>query len=329
MTHNTVLSYILTVAANMAYIILHIFCLSYAITHTCLTPSLSLLMHTAATARDPSTKLFRRHHGQSLHSAHNSSARTSPILSDSSSSFSPGGGGVIRGSEDNIYSKDRKYSFSTLVADRLNSALEAIAALSFQDSAPDTSTSNPICGHEKSMSSSTSPVTLISVKANYPALRSNHGEEVEEEKDIREEGQSEDRPNVSVGEPSTRDNQRSLNQITDGNGSGHHGVDVDNVCVPSDVQVRTPRPSPVARTSTVRCLVVDDSSTSRRMLRRLLTAQNYFVLEATDGSNCINVWERDKEMGESVDVIFMDSIMPLMTGTVPTLLLHMFGSLSM
>ena len=278
-------------------------------------------MHTAATTRDPSNKLFRRHHSQSLHSAHNSSARTSPILSDSSSTFSPGGVRVRRGSEDNSCYRDRKYSFSTLVADRLNSALEAIAALSFQDSAPDTS--NPICGHEKSMSSSTSPVTLITVKANYPALRLNHGVEVEEGTDVREEGLW-DRSNVSVGGPCYRDNQRSLNQIV--NGSNHH-VDVDVVCTPSGIQIRSPRPSPMART--VRCLVVDDSSTSRRMLRRLLTAQNYFVLEATDGSNCINVWEREKALGESVDVIFMDSIMPLMTGTyLSCYMLHTFNVIS-
>lgn len=297
--------------------------ISDAITDTCLTTSLSLLTHTAAAARDPSNKLFRRHHGQSVHSAHNSSARTSPILSDSSSSFSPGGVRVRRGSEDNSYYRDRKYSFSTLVADRLNSALEAIAALSFQDSAPDTS--NPICGHERPMSSSTSPVTLIAVKANCPALRLNHGVEIEEEKDIREEGQSEDYPKVSVGGPSYRDNQSSLNQIGNGNGSNHQDVDVDIVCPPSKIQIRNPRPSPMART--VRCLVVDDSSTSRRMLRRLLTAQNYFVLEATDGSDCINVWEREKALGEFVDVIFMDSIMPLMTGIY--LSCYMFDSLLM
>jgi CheY-like chemotaxis protein len=223
---------------------------------------------------------------------------------------------VRRGSEDSSCSKGRYYSFSTLVADRLNSALEAIAALSFQDAA--TVSLNPLCGPEKLLSSCSSPAAQSSIKITAPALRLENGVDVVEEKGSREKSQSNDCAGGSAdlsivssgissrGKQCSRKRAGSelthidlVRPVNEGVSNLHH-----NPCV-----------SPSTSARVVRCLVVDDSVTSRRMLRRLLAAQNYFVLEATDGKNCIHVWEGECKLGESVDVIFMDSLMPVMTGT--------------
>ena len=218
----------------------------------------------------------------------------------------------------------RYYSFSTLVADRLNSALEAIAALSFQDSA--TLTQNPLCGQEKLLSSCSSPAARSSIKITASALRLENGTDVIEEEGSRVKGQSNDcaEGSADLSIVSSGINSRSkrfsrkractelthidlVRPVDDG--------DISHINLNPSVS-----PSSSASASVVRCLIVDDSATSRRMLRRLLTAQSYFVSEATDGQNCIEVWEEGCKLGESVDVIFMDSLMPVMTGTCITVI---------
>lgn len=211
----------------------------------------------------------------------------------------------------------RYYSFSSLVADRLNSALEAIAALSFQDSAK--RTLNPSCGQQKLLSSCSSPAARNSIKITASALRLENGADVIEEKGSREKGQSNDCAEGSADLSIVSSGISSRGKRYSRRRAGSELTHIELVRPVNDGGIShinlNPSVSPSTSTRVVRCLVVDDSATSRRMLRRLLTAQNYFVLEATDGNNCIHVWEGECKLGESVDVIFMDSLMPVMTGT--------------
>jgi PleD family two-component response regulator len=64
----------------------------------------------------------------------------------------------------------------------------------------------------------------------------------------------------------------------------------------------------------LRFLIVDDSAMNRRMLRRLLSAFNYFILEATDGKDCLRVWTESTSAGHAIDVVLVDNIMPIMSG---------------
>jgi CheY-like chemotaxis protein len=212
------------------------------------------------------------------------------------------------------------------VADRLNSALEAIAALSFQESA--TLTLNPLCGPEKLLSSCSSPAARSSIKITAPALRLENGMDVTEEKGSREKGQSNDCADGSADLSIVSSGVSSRGKQCSRKRAGSELTHIDLVRPINEVVSNltlnpSVSPSTSASARVVRCLVVDDSATSRRMLRRLLTAQNYFVLEATDGKNCIHVWEGECKLGESVDVIFMDSLMPVMTGTyTAAILIH-------
>jgi two-component system, cell cycle sensor histidine kinase and response regulator CckA len=58
-------------------------------------------------------------------------------------------------------------------------------------------------------------------------------------------------------------------------------------------------------------LVVDDEETIRRLLRDLLAAKGYHVLEAADGRQALSVYmEHDKE----IDLVILDMVMPEMGG---------------
>jgi PAS domain S-box-containing protein len=56
-------------------------------------------------------------------------------------------------------------------------------------------------------------------------------------------------------------------------------------------------------------LIVDDISTNRKLSRAILEAEDYTVLEATDGADALAILEREK-----VDAIFSDILMPRMDG---------------
>lgn len=56
-------------------------------------------------------------------------------------------------------------------------------------------------------------------------------------------------------------------------------------------------------------LVVDDEETIRRLLRDLLEAKGYRVLEASDGREALGVFDREK-----VDLVILDMVMPDMGG---------------
>lgn len=55
-------------------------------------------------------------------------------------------------------------------------------------------------------------------------------------------------------------------------------------------------------------LIVDDESTIRRVLRRMLS-RNYIILEAEDGEEAVNVARNEKP-----DLILMDIMMPRIDG---------------
>ncbi len=58
-----------------------------------------------------------------------------------------------------------------------------------------------------------------------------------------------------------------------------------------------------------RILVVDDEPLVRRSLKRALEAGGFFVLEAIDGKQGLEVWEKEKP-----DLVFLDILMPGLTG---------------
>ena len=61
-------------------------------------------------------------------------------------------------------------------------------------------------------------------------------------------------------------------------------------------------------------LVVDDVMMNRRMVIRVLSSYHHRVSEATDGKDCLKVWEEITAAGGTVDVVLMDNSMPIMTG---------------
>ena len=61
-------------------------------------------------------------------------------------------------------------------------------------------------------------------------------------------------------------------------------------------------------------LIVDDVVMNRRMVRRVLSSSCQLISEATDGRDCLKVWEEITSTGGTVDVVLMDSSMPIMTG---------------
>ena len=60
---------------------------------------------------------------------------------------------------------------------------------------------------------------------------------------------------------------------------------------------------------TKKILIIDDSSFSRKILRKILEAANYSVVEATDGLTALEVY-----MMEMPDAVFLDLNMPGLNG---------------
>ena len=56
-------------------------------------------------------------------------------------------------------------------------------------------------------------------------------------------------------------------------------------------------------------LIVDDEPLVRRSLRRALESSGYQVLEAVDGKQGLEVWEKNKP-----DLVFLDILMPGLSG---------------
>ena len=61
-------------------------------------------------------------------------------------------------------------------------------------------------------------------------------------------------------------------------------------------------------------LIVDDVMMNRRMVHRVLSSYHHIVSQATDGKDCLKVWEEITAAGGTVDVVLMDNSMPIMTG---------------
>ena len=68
------------------------------------------------------------------------------------------------------------------------------------------------------------------------------------------------------------------------------------------------------RSRALHFLIVDDVLMNRRMVRRVLSSCFHAVSEATDGRDCLKVLEEITSAGGTVDVVLMDSSMPIMTG---------------
>ena len=88
----------------------------------------------------------------------------------------------------------------------------------------------------------------------------------------------------------------------------------------------------------LKCLLVDDSQTNRRMLGKLLGARGHICEEAADGSIAVEmVTENLKLMAQSesadetdiskrkYDAIFMDVVMPVMNGLIATAKIRKLG----
>eukprot|EP01042_Synura_sphagnicola_P000731 gene731-biopygen778 len=78
-----------------------------------------------------------------------------------------------------------------------------------------------------------------------------------------------------------------------------------------DVLVSSPR-------RFVRVLVVDDASSNRRMLSRLLRRRCDVIEEASDGEQAVDRVRASIEGDSPYDLIFMDYVMPLMDGPTAT-----------
>ena len=59
----------------------------------------------------------------------------------------------------------------------------------------------------------------------------------------------------------------------------------------------------------MKVLIVDDTPTNLRLLRAVLEAENFQVIEATDGEQALAILER-----EEIDAIISDILMPNMDG---------------
>ena len=58
-------------------------------------------------------------------------------------------------------------------------------------------------------------------------------------------------------------------------------------------------------------MLVDDEAPMRRMLRTVLESQGYFVMEAGDGVDALDLM---KDLGEDIDLLLTDFVMPRMDG---------------
>ena len=101
-----------------------------------------------------------------------------------------------------------------------------------------------------------------------------------------------------------------------------------------DATIRAPTPRAAARRSPhhishpantepppvqpKRILVVDDASSNRKMLSRILTAKGYVCEQAEDGQQAIDVYRAAVESGQPFYAITMDFEMPVMNGPTAT-----------
>ena len=81
-------------------------------------------------------------------------------------------------------------------------------------------------------------------------------------------------------------------------------------------ETRPPEEPPVRRPLNV--LIVDDATSNRKLLMRILTAKGYACTGAEDGQQGIDVYQRLEAAGTHVDAIVMDFEMPVMNGPTAT-----------
>lgn len=74
-----------------------------------------------------------------------------------------------------------------------------------------------------------------------------------------------------------------------------------------------------------RCLVVDDSTLNRKMLARYLNRHFTNILFACDGKEACKIVAQSLTEKSSIDIIFMDSAMPVMDGLEATMAIREMG----
>ena len=71
-------------------------------------------------------------------------------------------------------------------------------------------------------------------------------------------------------------------------------------------------------------LIVDDTGSSRKLVRRMLTRMDHVCAEADDGDTCLSMMGGDMSV-PPYDAILMDNTMPRMSGVVATRTLRSMG----
>ena len=72
-------------------------------------------------------------------------------------------------------------------------------------------------------------------------------------------------------------------------------------------------------------MIVDDSKVNRVMLTRLLTSMGHSCYDACDGAAALNLYQECLQKSRTIDVVLMDSHMPIMSGSEATLKLRELG----
>ena len=181
-----------------------------------------------------------------------------------------------------------------MIPDHLQSALEAIVAMSFLDGDVESETVSMNSSHmlaRRTCSALTDETTQD--QSVQSTSNSRNGKALDE----CYSSQLSARPQLST----VAEHNHSVSE--------KKGLSYNPNVVDSEVAPRLVLPA-----HPLRFLIVDDSAMNRRMLRRLLSTHNYYIVEATDGKDCLKVWTDSASMGNAIDVVLIDNIMPTMSG---------------
>lgn len=188
-----------------------------------------------------------------------------------------------------LQSRDSGKFFPGMIPDHLNSALEAVVAMSLpsEDSLTETT------------STKSSPNTRARGALNLGTAWTDEPDQGSQPSNIgKDDGYN---PQLSGKSSLLSPVAEHKHSLTDRKGLPR----LDDLRI-DGCDGQPPRP--------LRFLIVDDSAMNRRMLRRLLSAYNYSILEATDGKDCLKVWTDNTSAGRAIDVVLVDNIMPIMSG---------------
>jgi hypothetical protein len=188
-----------------------------------------------------------------------------------------------------LHSRDSGKSFSGMIPDHLKSALEAVVAMSLPHQETYTEAASTRSSPHLRARGAYSTSTAWADEPDQSFQSSNIG---------REEGYGSQLSGKSSLLSPVAEHTHSLTEKKGPTRLEDLRID-DSDCLTSQP---------------LRFLIVDDSAMNRRMLRRLLSAYNYFIVEATDGKDCLKVWTESTLAGHAIDVVLVDNIMPIMSG---------------